>query len=97
MAKRSNSASCNQHVKCVSEPPLLWQNLGVMLNSHAQGYQTPFANAAKGLSQATLTFPHVSARLDLVKSLEVKSDHGLLNGINLLVCLNDVLSLPARM
>lgn len=73
-AKCSNSASSFKHAKCVSELPLLWQNLGVMLHSLAQRCQTPFVNAAKGLFQATMISPHVNVRLDLVKSLEVKSD-----------------------
>lgn len=96
-AKCSNSASCFKHVKLVSELPLLWQNLGVMLHCRAQRCQTPFVNAAQGLLKATMISPHVNVRLDLVKSLEVKSDRRMPNAVDLLVCLNDVLSLPARM
>lgn len=96
-AKRSNSASHFKHVKCVSECPLLWQNLGVMLIGRAQPRQTLFANAAKGLLPATMISPHANVRLDLVKSLEVKSDHGTLNTVDLFVCWIDVLSWPARM
>lgn len=86
-SKCSNSASRFKHVRCVSELPLLWQNLGVMLISRAQRHRTPFVIASKDLFQATMISPHVDVRLDLVKSLEVKSDHRTLNAVDLFVCL----------
>lgn len=81
------SASRFKHVKGVSKLPLLWQNLGVMLNIRAQRHRTPFVLAAKDLLKATMISPHVNVRLDLVKSLEVKSDHRTLNAVDLFVCL----------
>lgn len=96
-AKWSSPASRFKHVKRASELPLLWQNLGATLHSRAQGHQTPFVNAAKGLLRATVISPHVNVMLDLVKSLEVKSDHSTLNPVHLFVCWNDGLSLTARM